>query len=125
MKEYAELVGTMTTSALVHLIETRGTVSPEHKDVIADELTARGVAFNRPDRPGVNSAPRCPGGTPWGRGHWSCVYCYGERAVPERPVRDGHTWPCPRFWDDANDDPRLVRRCTCRQGHPQTDNGRT
>ena len=59
MREYAELVRTMATSALVHLIETRGTVGPDHKDVIADELTARGVTFNRPARPVAQGAPRC------------------------------------------------------------------
>lgn len=51
MNTYENLVGTMSTPALVHLVETRGTVSPERKDVIAAELDARGVSYNRPARP--------------------------------------------------------------------------
>ncbi len=51
MNAYENLVSTMATPALVHLIETRGTVSPERKDIIAAELDRRGVSYARPARP--------------------------------------------------------------------------
>lgn len=74
MNAYENLVRTMATPALVHLIETKGTVGPEHKDVIAAELDRRGVTYNRPARPAQSGHVCVMQETPDGYGCVACLY---------------------------------------------------